>query len=172
MDKLKNLKENIFGENNKHASDSIDFSVKPQQAQKNKLQLNQNQKEIKEKNVIKPLSDVGTNNIKKEKAKSDSDPLSYSTYNKNTLKNISDPLTQMKPNSTFGYPTKKKETNIKENKEKENKDKEKNIMRNKQLKKILMKLMRMKKKNKKINQVIIMIEEEIKQKKMYFVHVM
>ena len=129
MDKLKNLKENIFGENNKHASDSIDFSVKPQQAQKNKLQLNPNQKEIKEKNVIKPLSDVGTNNIKKEKAKSDSDPLSYSTYNKNTLKNISDPLTQMKPNSTFGYPTKKKETNTKENKDKE-KNTNKNVTNN------------------------------------------
>ena len=129
MDKLKNLKENIFGENNKHASDSIDFSVKPQQAQKNKLQLNPNQKEIKGKNVIKPLSDVGTNNIKKEKAKSDSDPLSYSTYNKNTLKNISDPLTQMKPNSTFGYPTKEKKRILKKIKIKRIKIKKKIIIK-------------------------------------------
>ena len=37
MDKLKNLKENIFGENNKHASDSIDFSVKPKRKLKKKI---------------------------------------------------------------------------------------------------------------------------------------
>ena len=56
MDKLKNLKENIFGENNKHASDSIDFSVKPQQAQKNKLQLNPNQKEIIRRIVLNTIT--------------------------------------------------------------------------------------------------------------------
>ena len=130
------LSKNIFGENHKHASDSIDFSAQAQPEKKNKkifeAKSDKTSKEQKEKKEQKEPKIITNNNnlseIKKEKPKekeNSEDPLSYN-YNKKDLRNITDPLSQMRPNSTFGYPTKKKEAkdgkNKDQNKNKENKD--------------------------------------------------
>ena len=124
MEVLNKLNKNIFGENNKHASDTIDFTAKTTS------DINQNNIEINDK--PKPLSSNNLTEIKEEKPKEatkSNDDLSYSTYNKNKLKTISDPLTQMKPNSAFGYPTQKKEK-PKEKKEEKKEDKKDNKKNN------------------------------------------
>ena len=121
MDVLSNLNKNIFGENRKHASDTIDFSANKPQTQNNKKIFEPKSEKEKSKSEVKPIEikenkekDIkNNNNVNKNKTEED---VSYSTYNKNTLKNISDPLSQMRPNSNFGYPTKKKETAKNENK--------------------------------------------------------
>ena len=133
MDVLSNLNKNIFGENHKHASDSINFSAQPPPVKTNQKIFvpksdKNNKEEQKEPKIITKTNNLSEIEKEKPKKKEKSDDLSYSTYNKNELKNIRDPLSQMRPNSTFGYPTKKKEpkeNKIKENKEKENKEKEK-----------------------------------------------
>ena len=133
MDVLSNLNKNIFGENHKHASDSINFSAQAPPVKKNQKifepKSNKTSKEEKEQKEQKETKIITNNNnlgeIKKEKPKvkeNSDDPLSYN-YNKKDLRNITDPLSQMRPNSTFGYPTKKKET--KDNKNNEKKEKEK-----------------------------------------------
>ena len=132
MDVLSNLNKNIFGENHKHASDSINFSAQPPPVKTNQKIFvpksdKNNKEEQKEPKIITKTNNLSEIEKEKPKKKEKSDDLSYSTYNKNELKNIRDPLSQMRPNSTFGYPTKKKEpkeNKIKENKEKENKEKE------------------------------------------------
>ena len=133
MDILSNLNKNIFGENNKHDSNSIDFSAQPVPVKKDqKIFEAKSDKLPKEQNVPKIIKNSNNlSEIKKEKPKVEKkadDSLSYSKYNKNALKNISDPLSQMKPNTTFGYPTKKKENKDSENKKqnKDKKEKEKN----------------------------------------------
>ena len=128
MDVLSNLNKNIFGENHKHASDSINFSAQPPPVKTNQKIFvpksdKNNKEEQKEPKIITKTNNLSEIEKEKPKKKEKSDDLSYSTYNKNELKNIRDPLSQMRPNSTFGYPTKKKEP--KENKIKENKEKEK-----------------------------------------------
>ena len=133
MDVLSNLNKNIFGENHKHASDSINFSAQAQPVKKNQkifepksdktTKEQKEQKEQKETKIITNNNNLGEIKKEKPKAKENSDdPLSYN-YNKKDLRNITDPLSQMRPNSTFGYPTKKKET--KDNKNNEKKEKEK-----------------------------------------------
>ena len=120
MDVLSNLNKNIFGENHKHASDSINFSAQAQPVKKNQkifepksektTKEQKEQKEQKETKIITNNNNLGEIKKEKPKAKENSDdPLSYN-YNKKDLRNITDPLSQMRPNSTFGYPTKKKET--------------------------------------------------------------
>ena len=134
MDVLSNLNKNIFGENHKHASDSINFSAQAPPVKKNqkifeaKSDKTPNEpKEKKEQNDSKIITNKNNlTEIKKEKPKekeNTDDPLSYN-YNKKDLRNITDPLSQMRPNSTFGYPIKKKE--VKDVKNKEKKEKEKN----------------------------------------------
>ena len=130
MDIVNTINKNIFGENNKHASDTIDFSLKPTPVHPTQkifgVNLNKPQ-EQKPTNISSNNMSLGT--VTKEKPKEKkiiNDPLSYSGYKKSELKNIKDPLSQMRPDSNFGYPTKKKETKTetkKENKE-ENKEKE------------------------------------------------
>ena len=133
MDVLSNLNKNIFGENHKHASDSINFSAQAPPVKKNQkifepksdktTKEQKEQKEQKETKIITNNNNLGEIKKEKPKAKENSDdPLSYN-YNKKDLRNITDPLSQMRPNSTFGYPTKKKET--KDNKNNEKKEKEK-----------------------------------------------
>ena len=115
MDVLSNLNKNIFGENRKHASDSIDFSAqKPQVQKKEKIFEPKSEKpkivEAKPLEEEKTIKDNNKDKSDKNKAnKNTEEDVSYSTYNKKTLKNISDPLSQMRPNSNFGYPTQKKE---------------------------------------------------------------
>ena len=127
MDELNKVYKNIFGEDQKHSSDSINFSTNMQKIFGEKLD-----KTSKEEKKAKTLNKNNLNEIKKDKTKTQkkiNDPLSYNNYNKNNLKNISDPLTQMKPNSSFGYPDKKKEDkekNEKEKTEREKIEKEKN----------------------------------------------
>ena len=116
MDELNKVYKNIFGEDQKHSSDAINFSTNMHKIFGEKVDKTSGGEK---KN--KPSNNNNLNEIKKDKPKvpkKTSDPLSYSTYNKSNLKSISDPLTQMKPNSSFGYPTKKKEA--KENNEKDN----------------------------------------------------
>ena len=115
MDVLSNLNKNIFGENRKHASDSIDFSAQKPQVQK-KEKIFEPKSEKPKIVEAKPLEEEKTikdnnkdKNDKNKDNKNTEEDVSYSTYNKKTLKNISDPLSQMRPNSNFGYPTQKKE---------------------------------------------------------------
>ena len=123
MDILNNLNKNIFGENHKHDSNSIDFSSKPKQEKNQKILNNKNNKPSEAKqndDKPKPFSSNTLLEIKKDKPKptnTKKDGLSY-TINKNALKNISDPLSQLRPDANFGYP-KKKEKN---DKPKETKD--------------------------------------------------
>ena len=56
-----------------------------------------------------PIFRIEKINKAKQKSKASLDPLSYSNYSA-SLKKISDPLSQMKPVSSFGYPTKNKKT--------------------------------------------------------------
>ena len=133
MDVLSNINKNIFGENHKHASDSINFSAQAPPVKKNQKifeaksdKIPNEQKEKKEQKDSKIITNKNNlTEIKKEKQKekeNTDDPLSYN-YNKKDLRNITDPLSQMRPNSTFGYPTKKKEAKDVKNKEKKRKGK-------------------------------------------------
>jgi len=125
---LNNLNKNIFGENHKHDSNSIDFNsnpipVKNQKKIDAKINRPFEANDINEKQ--KPLSSNNLLEIKKDKQKTANkkkDDLSY-TINKNALKNISDPLSQLKPDANFGYPTKKKASKKEEKKEETKKDK-------------------------------------------------
>ena len=135
MDVLSNLNKNIFGDINSHSSsNTIDFSsVKNDKKNMPTLETssgkipsledlkkNQNKKEEE----AKPFSSNNLISVKKQKSKPIQDPLSYSNYS-SSLKKISDPLSQMKPMSSFGYPSKKK-TSSNANKETTNqKEKEK-----------------------------------------------
>ena len=113
MDILSNLNKNIFGENHKHDSNSIDFSAQPKPVKSHKMFEAKSDKPTEANNINdkpKPLSSNNLTEIKQEKPKttnSSKDNVSY-TYNKSALKNISDPLSQMRPDSNFGYPTQKK----------------------------------------------------------------
>ena len=121
MDILSNINKNIFTSdiNNHSSSSTINFSaVKSEQKKVFDLEtssgkipsysdLKKEEKE-KEKEEPKPYSSKNLINVKSKK-KSFQDPLSYSNYS-TSLKKISDPLSQMKPVSTFGYPTQKKNT--------------------------------------------------------------
>ena len=135
MDLVNNLNKNIFGDSHKQSSDSIDFSANPLKAQvKQKIfgvNITTKTQEQKPTNKLPHNVSLGavTNEKHKEK-KVIKDPLSYSGYKKSELKNIKDPLSQMRPDSNFGYPTKKKETKTEPKKEntehkeiKENKEK-------------------------------------------------
>ena len=119
MDILSNINKNIFNSdiNNHSSSNSINFSaVKSDQKKIVDLETSSGKipsysdlkKEQKEKEEPKPYSSKNLINVK-NKQKSFQDPLSYSNYSA-SLKKISDPLSQMKPVSTFGYPTQKKNT--------------------------------------------------------------
>ena len=116
MDILNNLNKNIFGENHKHDSNSINFSAKPKEEKNQKIDNKNNKPSEVDLNNDKPKPFSSNNllEIKKDKPKptnTKKDGLSY-TINKNELKNISDPLSQLRPDSNFGYP-KKKEKNEK-----------------------------------------------------------
>ena len=137
MDILNNLNKNIFGENHKHDSNSIDFTAKPKQDKNQKILDTKNNKSSASKqnnDKPKPFSSNNLLEIKKDKPKTTNakkDGLSY-TINKNALKNISDPLSQLRPDANFGYPKKKekndkpKETKVeKEEETKEEKKEEK-----------------------------------------------
>ena len=132
MDLLSNINKNIFVDLNNHASSSsINFSSVSNNNNKmsdvgtssgkipsySDLKNEQNEKE-----EIKPYSSNNLPNPKK-KQKSVQDPLSYSNYS-SSLKKISDPLSQMKPVSTFGYPTKNKNSS---NTKKENSNKKETV---------------------------------------------
>ena len=121
MDVLSNLNKNIFGSGYSNASsNTINFSL----AKNDKMtdletssgkipsyaDLKKNENNQKEE--PKPFSSNNLINIKQKKSKTIQDPLSYSNYS-SSLKKISDPLSQMKPMSTFGYPTKNKASNTK-----------------------------------------------------------
>ena len=135
MDLVNNLNKNIFGDSHKQSSDSIDFSANPIKAQvKQKIfGVNITTKTQEQKPTNKLPHNVSLGAVENEKPKEKKvikDPLSYSGYKKSELKNIKDPLSQMRPDSNFGYPTKKKETKVEPKKEntehkeiKENKEK-------------------------------------------------
>ena len=121
MDILSNLNKNIFVDINKHSSSgTINFSsIKNDNKKMGNLEtssgkipsLSDLKKEQKVENEPKGFS--SSNNLvnvkAKQKTKVSMDPLSYSNYS-SSLKKISDPLSQMKPVSSFGYPTKNKKT--------------------------------------------------------------
>ena len=118
MDVLSNLNKNIFGDSYSNASSStINFSLAKNDKMVNLetssgkipsyAELKKNENIHKEE--PKPFSSNNLISVKpKQKSKSIQDPLSYSNYASSSLKKISDPLSQMKPMSTFGYPTKNK----------------------------------------------------------------
>ena len=121
MDILSNIHKNIFVDINAHSSsNAINFSSAKNDNKKigdletssGKIpSLSDLKKEQKVENEPKTFS--SSNNLvnvkAKQKSKASLDPLSYSNYS-SSLKNISDPLSQMKPVSSFGYPTKNKKT--------------------------------------------------------------
>ena len=119
MDVFNNLNmNNVFGDGTHATSNAIDFSVN--QAQKRPIDLETSSGKIpsysdlkktqKDDDNIKAFSSNNLINVKPKPKKVVKDPLSYITYssNANSLKKISDPLSQMKPVSTFGYPTQNK----------------------------------------------------------------
>ena len=130
MDILSNLNKNIFGENHKHDSNSIDFSAQPKPVKSHKMFEAKSDKPTEANNINdkpKPLSSNNLTEIKQEKSKttnSSKDNVSY-IYNKSALKNISDPLSQMRPDSNFGYPTQKKNKKEKPKETKESKEEKK-----------------------------------------------
>ena len=121
MDILHNINKNIFVDINAHSSsNAINFnSAKNDNKKIGDLEtssgkipsLSDLKKEQKVENEPKTFS--SSNNLvnvkAKQKSKASLDPLSYSNYSA-SLKKISDPLSQMKPVSSFGYPTKNKKT--------------------------------------------------------------
>ena len=122
MNVFNNLNKNIFDINSHASSNSINFtSVKNDNKKMANLETSSGKipsysdlkKQQKSEEDIKDLSSNNLVNVKpKPKPKPVKDPLSYISYSgsKNSLKKISDPLSQMKPTSTFGYPTKNKTT--------------------------------------------------------------
>ena len=123
MDVFNNLNKNIFGDINSHSSsNAIDFNAAKRdfkatsniETSSGKIpSLSDLQKQKKPDDDIRALSSNNLVNVKpKQKSNSIQDPLSYISYSgsKNSLKKIYDPLSQMKPTSTFGYPTKNKTT--------------------------------------------------------------
>ena len=118
MDIFDSINKNVFIDLNNHASSSsINFSSTTNTKKKmsdittssGKIpSYSDLKKQEREKEEPKPFS---SNNLPnpKPKQKPSQDPLSYSNYS-NSLKKIYDPLSQMKPISTFGYPTKNKNT--------------------------------------------------------------
>ena len=121
MDILNNINKNIFVDINRHSSsNAINFSSAKNENKKigdietssGKIpSYSDLKKEQKVDNEPKGFS--SSNNLvnvkAKQKSKASLDPLSYSNYS-SSLKKISDPLSQMKPISSFGYPTKNKKT--------------------------------------------------------------
>ena len=123
MDVFSNLNKNIFGDIKSHtSSNTINFnSAKNDDKTRASVDfasgkipsLSDLQKQQKPEEDAKALSSNNLVNVKpKPKKYSVQDPLSYISYagNKNSLKKIYDPLSQMKPTSGFGYPTKNKTT--------------------------------------------------------------
>ncbi len=122
MNVFNNLNKNIFDINSHASSNSINFtSLKNDNKKMANLETSSGKipsysdlkKQQKSEEDIKALSSNNLVNVKpKPKPKPVKDPLSYISYSgsKNSLKKISDPLSQMKPTSTFGYPTKNKTT--------------------------------------------------------------
>ena len=121
MEVFNNLNlNNVFGDINNHASsNSINFTSNQTPKKSNDLETSSGKipsysdlkKNQQQDDNIKAFSSKNLVNVKpKPKQKQVKDPLSYITYSSssNSLKNISDPLSQMKPISTFGYPTKDK----------------------------------------------------------------
>ena len=120
MDVFNNLNKNIFDINSHTSSNSINFtSAKNDNKKMTNLETSSGKipsysdlkQQQKSEEDIKALSSNNLVNVK-PKPKPVKDPLSYISYSgsKNSLKKISDPLSQMKPTSTFGYPTKNKTT--------------------------------------------------------------
>ena len=119
MDVFNNLNmNNVFGDSSV-TSYSIDFTSSNTPKNNNGLETSSGKipsysdlkKNQKEDDNYKPLSSNNLINVKqnpKPKPKVVKDPLSYSSYSSKSLKKISDPLSQMKPVTTFGYPTSNK----------------------------------------------------------------
>ena len=115
--------KNIFGDINNHSSsNAINFSsVKSDKKKMTDLETSSGKipdySSLKKDKTVTPKVDdpkaLSSNNLvkatlkPKPKPKPMADPLSYSNYS-TSLKKISDPLSQMKPVSSFGYPTKNK----------------------------------------------------------------
>ena len=120
MDVFNNLNmNNVFGDSSV-TSNSINFTSNNIPKNNNGLETSSGKipsysdlkKTQKEDDNIKAFSSNNLINVKpKPKPKAVKDPLSYISYSSNSLKNISDPLSQMKPVSTFGYPTKTNSSN-------------------------------------------------------------
>ena len=124
MEVFNNLNKNIFGDNNHAFSNTINFSsIRNDKTNNQNLETSSGKipsyedlkKEQNKLKVEEPKPFSSNNLIKinqKPKSKPVQDPLSYSNYS-SSLKKITDPLSQMKPVSTFGYPSQKKATNKK-----------------------------------------------------------
>ena len=120
MNVFNNLNVNsVFGDSSV-TSNSIDFTSSNAPKKNNGLETSSGKipsyadlkKTQKEEDNFKALSSNNLINVKpKPKPKVVKDPLSYINYSSNNLKKISDPLSQMKPVTTFGYPTKNKTSN-------------------------------------------------------------
>ena len=142
MDLVNNLNKNIFGDSHKQSSDSIDFSANPIKAQvKQKIfGVNITTKTQEQNPTNKLPHNVSLGAVTNEKPKEKKvikDPLSYSGYKKSELKNIKDPLSQMRPDSNFGYPTKKKKQKLNQKKKIQNIKKSKKIKKKMKLIKIM-----------------------------------
>jgi len=128
MDVFNNLNmNNVFGDSSV-TSYSIDFTSSNAPKNNNGLETSSGKipsysdlkKNQKEDVNYKPFSSNNLINVKqnpKPKPKVVKDPLSYSSYSSKLLKKISDPLSQMKPVATFGYPTNNKTSSSSSTKE-------------------------------------------------------
>ena len=112
---------NVFGDSSV-SSTSINFSSNNVPKNNNGLETSSGKipsysdlkKNQQDDDNFKAFSSNNLINVKqnpKPKPKVVKDPLSYGSYSSKSLKKISDPLSQMKPVTTFGYPTNNKTSN-------------------------------------------------------------